>query len=290
MTGKIFRGLALSAFATALLGVPGAHALTRVDTCRDLPTARETYLVTQDLSTSGNGVCFTVKADGITLDLGGHTITGGGAGTNGAAVFDGQVARQSTTIKNGRIEQFGFGIFLFESSRTTIRDITVVDSVINGITLGTNALVKDCTVQRSGQDGIVMGNAGQVQSCLIGGDYTSGGDDLDGNGRYGIVAGQKALITANTVGHNGRSGILTGIQSTVSHNTSNDNGEDGIAVGLKSLVTYNEAHRNADDGIEAVCPSTITNNEVSGNGQNLRLIDIGQGACFEKNNVQSNPT
>ena len=80
------------------------------------------------------------------------------------------------------------------------------------------------------------------------------------------------------------------MNSTVTHNTANENGNDGIAVGQKSLVSHNTANDNGGDGIEAVCPSTVTDNQASGNGDlDFNLINIGQGACFDKGNTSPAP-
>ena len=286
MLKHAIRGLPILILATAsLCSAPRAEAVVRVAACGDLTKARETYLVTQDLTS--DGVCFLVKAEGITIDLGGHTLSGGPHNDqDGRAVSDGNIARPSLTVKNGRVEGFTFGIYLLVSPRATLRNLIVVDNKFTGIVVGPNALVKDCTVQRNGNDGINIGDSGQLQNCLIGSDSASGGDDSDGNGRFGVVGGEKVLITGNTIGHNGQTGILVGNGSTVSHNTSNDNGEHGIAVGQKSLVTFNTANDNTQKGIEVVvCPATVTNNEASGNAINFYFNNIGAGACVTNNNT-----
>jgi parallel beta-helix repeat protein len=272
--------LRILAVAAIALGSPAlAAAVTPVAACADLTKAGETYVLTADISASPAPECFRVLADRITLDLAGHTITGD-ASTSGVAVWDTSVARTSTVVKNGSVTNFDFGIFLNSSSRSTIRGVTASDNG-TAITIGgPNSLVKDCTVQGNGSHGIVTGNGVQVENCVIGGD----GDNT--NGGFGVLGGQRTLVTRNTVSGNGLGGILVGANSTVTHNTSNENGGDGIAVGLKSLVTLNTANDNGGDGIEAVCPATVTNNQASGNGDlDFYFIATGQGACFDKGNT-----
>jgi parallel beta-helix repeat protein len=280
MLRQSLRGLAVAAVAAIALGSPApAAAVTPVSACTDLTKAGETYVLTADISSGPDVACFRVLADRITLDLAGHTITGpgtGGPGTTSAAIHDSNGPRTSTVVKNGSVTNFEFGIVLNFSSRSTIRGVTTSDNAV-GMIIGPTSLVKDCIVQRNVRHGIVTLDGVQVENCLI------GGDDDNGNGQFGLVGGQRMLVTRNTASGNGLSGILVGISSTVTHNTANDNSGDGIAVGQKSLVSYNTAADNDGDGIEAVCPSTITHNEVGPSGEeNIHIIGDG---CFVKFNL-----
>jgi hypothetical protein len=275
--------LRILAVAAVALGSPAlAAAVTQVNACADLTTAGETYILTRNI-TSGV-VCFRVLADRITLDLAGHTITGPGTTASGSvAIWENNVSRTSTVVKNGSVRTFAIGLSLQLSTRSTVRGVTASDNVV-GMAIGPNSLVKDCVVQRNGNPGIVTGNAVQVENCLI------GGDDDNGNGEIGLVGGQRMLVTRNTASGNGNSGILVGMNSTVTHNTANENGNDGIAVGQKSLVSHNTANDNGGDGIEAVCPSTVTDNQASGNGDlDFNLINVGGGGCFDKDNTSPAP-
>jgi hypothetical protein len=280
MLRQSLRGFAVAAIAAVGLGSPApAAAVTPVAACADLTKAGETYILTADISSGPGVVCFRVLADRITLDLAGHTITGsgtGGPGTTSGGIWDQNGTRTSTVVKNGSVTNFAIGIVLNFSSRSTIRGVTTSDNGI-GMLIGPTSLVKDCTVQRNVTHGIVTTDGVQVEGCLIGGDAD------DGNGGFGLVGGQRMLVTKNTVIGNGDSGILVGMNSTVTHNTANENGNDGIAVGQKSLVSYNTAADNEGDGIEAVCPSTITHNEVGPSGEeNIHIIGDG---CFVKFNL-----
>lgn len=70
-----------------------------------------------------------VDEDGITLDGGGHTITGSNTGT-GVFLLD----RSSITVKNLNIHNFTYGIFLVNSNNNTITDNNLVN-IIQAITL-----------------------------------------------------------------------------------------------------------------------------------------------------------
>ena len=66
-----------------------------------------------DLNCAGDALL--INADGVTLDLNGHVVTGSGAG-NGITVR----ARHDIVIKGGIIASFASGIFVAQSSNVTI--------------------------------------------------------------------------------------------------------------------------------------------------------------------------
>ena len=261
------RILAVAAVAAFALVPAPASAVTPVSGCRGLDRAGETYVLTADISASMDP-CFFVDADRITLDLNGHTITG----TNGVGIWDGGASRTSTVVKNGRFTKFNEGILLEDSTRSTVRAVNASDNHGRGIIVGPNSLVKDCTVLRNALGGITAGDGGQVEGCLV----------QDNNGGFGILGGQRMLVTRNTVIGNG-SGIEVGRNSTVTHNTSTGNGESGIAVDAGSLVSRNTANGNGGSGIYAVCPSTVTHNTALGNTINFN--PIGPAACIDLHNT-----
>ena len=279
MLGRSLRGLAIAAVAAYVFGPSPAAAVTQVTACRDLDKAGETYLLINDVSS--NNVCFRVLADRITLDLGGHTITGPGSVDTAVGIWDFNGVRTSTIVKNGIIKAFEFGINLRFSSRSTIRNVTVSDHTI-GMQVGPDNLVKDCIAQRN-FNGIVAGDRVQVENCTVG--DAEPGAGVDGNGGIGIVGGQRMLITRTTANGNGVTGILVGIRSTVTHSTASNNGNDGIAVGQNSLVTRNTTNDNDGDGIEAVCPSTITHNTAQDN-LGPDIFEFGAG-CVVLHNTTS---
>jgi hypothetical protein len=296
----LLRGLTLAAFTVlgTMTCVANAGAATRIDSCTELSTFGETYVLTGGLTPTSCGTCLVVANDRITIDLAGRTISGCG----GAGVTDGGIAVQGTTVKNGIITGFEIGVSLGASARTVIRNLEVSDNDTHGLLLGPRSLVKGCLIQGNGQDGINIGEFGQVQDCTIGGDGVA-----EGNGGFGIFGAGHLLITNNTVVGN-LTGILVGGElSTVSFNTSSGNTVFGVLVfGKRSLITGNTTNGNgpgdaisglssvsdntSDEiggvGIQASCPSTVTNNKSSGNGlmdYNIGTDSIGTG-CQTNNN------
>jgi hypothetical protein len=102
------RGLAGAALAAVALGPAPAAAVTELNNCAFLDKAGETYVLTANVSATTFGGCFTIRADRITLDLGGHTITGFDPGF-GAGVWDENALRIHTVVKNGTFTNFGWG-------------------------------------------------------------------------------------------------------------------------------------------------------------------------------------
>src|SRR5262245_14529179 len=123
MLRQSLRGLAVAAIAAVSLGPAPAAAATPVSACGSLTKAGERYVLTGDIGAAGN--CFLVLADRITVDLAGHTITGPGARTDSTGVGDENQARTLTVVKNGTIKNFGAGIDLRNSTRSTIRNVTI---------------------------------------------------------------------------------------------------------------------------------------------------------------------
>jgi hypothetical protein len=204
MLRQSLRGLGVAAIAVVAVGGPApAAAVTPVAACADLTKAGETYVLTADISSGPDLACFRVLADRITLDLAGHTITGpgtGGPGTTSVAIHDSNGTRTWTVVKNGSVTNFEGGIVLNFSSRSTIRGVTTSDNG-DGMLIGPTSLVKDCIVQRNLRNGIVTLDGVQVEGCLI------GGPEGDGNGGFGLIGGQRMLVTRNTASGNGSSGI-----------------------------------------------------------------------------------
>ena len=303
MPGCSLRTLAVAAIAASMLGPTPAAAVTLVSACRDLDKAGETYILSGNIvANTPASVCFRLLADRVTLDLAGHTLMGLGRAADSAGISDMGQPRTSTVVKNGSIEEFGFGISLGRSTRSTVRGVTASDN-LTGMIIGPNSLVKDCVAQRNLEYGIAARDGVQVEGCLLGG---TGGN---GNGAHGLLGDNHMLVTRNTaignVGHgitvlsdstvthntatgNGIDGIQADQRSLVSHNTANDNGGDGIVVGARSTATFNTANNNGEDGIKAECPSTILNNEVVGNG-GLPINTIGTGCVLNGNVTTGDP-
>jgi hypothetical protein len=129
VTLVVARGSTEDRKSTTFTVTPPARRLN----CGDVIT--EDTVLASDLTCAGNGL--TIGADGVTLDLGGHMITGSGTGTGIV------VAAGSATLLGGTVQEFATGIL---SSATSI-DIGTINLRANNPT--GNALDYDGTGDRN---------------------------------------------------------------------------------------------------------------------------------------------
>ena len=115
--GRLFAGLAI-----LVVLVAGASAASKPEIICGQTITEDTVL-TEDLycpPAPGNPPAIIIGASNITLDLGGHTLSGHAQSTG--ILSDGY---EGITITNGTVEGFNDGIFIFGSQDVTIRDMLV---------------------------------------------------------------------------------------------------------------------------------------------------------------------
>jgi hypothetical protein len=183
-----------------------------------------------------HGDCLVIRAEPVTIDLGGFALTGDGTGTGIKSVtVQTGIPRVRTVVSNGDISNFGLAINLsgiVEGLRVISNGKGIFDPVgtVTGNTVQFN---------RSGgidvADGLVSGNL------------------VIGNGT-GIIVAEAAVITHNEVSGNQTGVNLTGTGNTVIGNVVDGNSGVGMRVG---------------------CPSNLSQNTVVGNGTNLVLKGTG---------------
>jgi len=90
-------------------------------------------IITQDTTLDQDLACpesvshaIVIGASNITLDLGGHRLSGGGLSVGVLAV-----EQEGITIRNGVIEGFNDGVFLIDTRRVTVENLTVRNLVID---------------------------------------------------------------------------------------------------------------------------------------------------------------
>ena len=181
-----------------------------------------------DLRCPGNGL--TVGADGVQIDLMGHSITGPGPASRNAGILI--VGRTNVTISHGTIAQFRTGIFILNSNGVVVKDLAVVDSgagVLSSTSDGIRVLfsrdvvLKHNEISGSGDDGIELRRATDV---------IVKGNVLEGN-RAGVRFAD-GLSSGITIQHNeivenhcGVKGPTAG--NVLTHNSFEGNGQDFCA-------------------------------------------------------------
>jgi parallel beta-helix repeat protein len=165
------------------------------------------YRLSGNLTVPANTNGLIVAADGVTIDLNGFRILGGGSGIG---IFDGGNGRAGVAIRNGSISGFDRGIQL-ASARI---DGTAANCEVQQIRAFSNSSV-----------GIQCG-----ENALITGNTATGSET-------GVNAGPNSTISANTLSRNGE-GLVLSENSTISGNTLSGN-RVGLFVFCPSLVSGN---------------------------------------------------
>lgn len=171
-------------------------------------TDRGSYRLTSDLSSAGSlAPVVSIQTEGVTLDLNGFTVAGGGPAPSGAAIAAGH--------------------------RATVRNGFVRSSAGDGVQLGGSSRVEDLHVFFNGNDGVSIAGEGTVRGVIA----TSNGDD-------GIEAGAASVIDGCTATANASSGIrLT--SGTVRGSTATQNSGRGASFGPDVSFAANLFSQNA---------------------------------------------
>ena len=283
--------LLLAAMVASVLAVTAAPVYASHVGCGSLITTDAT--LDSDIGPCvGDGLI--VAADDITLDLGGHTVSGTGTG---AGV---RVARHTgVEVTNGTIDGFHTGLVLDEADGNHVWSLTLRDSVRQGITVAgsdANLIEKNSILDNDG-DAIRLGlsDGNVVRKNVAAGNVFGIGvaDGSDRNlveknsvsatGAFGIAVFSISIdnrVEKNAVlGTRLGDGIVVAADSSgtrITKNVANGNADDGIDVDHPATtVTANTANDNADLGIEAV-PGTTDGggNRASGNGNPAQCTGV----------------
>ena len=276
-----FLRLALVVAVTAVaVGGTTVDAATRAVGCGAVITQSTTLSSNLRGCTSG----LVLAGDGITVDLAGHTISGGGApDTRGAGIT---VTGQDVTIKNGVIASFATGVSAAPPTPVSPRPSVRLQSLkIVGNNLGV-------LLDRLGTDA----PASSIDSSQIAGNATTGvafdrtnltmtNSSVRGNGSHGVSELEAvALFVNNDISQNGGDGIFASDVLTFAGglfgNTLSGNGRNGYEYSQTRGDAYphlenNRADRNARLGLF-----------LSGNGGSLSNLDGGGNAAKSNGDVR----
>jgi parallel beta-helix repeat protein len=299
-----FRRPALSVGA-AVIGLAAATVAIAPASADSLECGDEISVdtvLTTDL-TCGAGDGLEIVANGVTLDLGGHTITGPGAYGQGAGAGVRVTQRTGVTVMHGTITGYQTAVIFNESRDGHVTRLTVHHND-QGIILagGGDHLVDKNVAAHNGRDAINLGlsednrvTQNTVSDNVYGIAVTSGSTDntvdrnvASGNEYFGIAAfggGSGNIVEKNQVSGSVHHGIqvnsdIAGI--TLLQNYLSGNGDDGIHVETtNATLTKNTAVYNGDLGISA--PVGVTDgggNKASGNGNVLQCTGVVCNPAF----------
>jgi nitrous oxidase accessory protein NosD len=207
--------------------------------CGDSVT-RDTTL-TADLRGCG-AAGLVVAADGVTLDLGGHTVAG-----NRLGFGIGVTGRRDVTVRNGAVAGFRVGVAAADSNGVAVQGVTVADGHD-----GVNFFhVAGGTIEASsftGNDGSAIFPEDSTGLRVLGNRAWGNAAGFTGLGLAdGVVAGNRAWDQAYYGLY-----FIDATRLAFADNRFERNGTAGMQIGGDSggsLVVRNRAWRNGADGI-----------------------------------------
>jgi hypothetical protein len=253
--------LPIAAFA-AVIAAALAGSASAVDIgCGSVVTASTT--LTADLQACpADGL--VVVADGVTIDLAGHTIAGTAQGVGI------RILSSAVVVRDGSVEGFGTGVQTNDFPRSTgtmILRVKVSRDAGSGVVFyGFGETLAQSQVMFNGFDGVLL--AGSDQTTIDGNKVFRNAV----NGIDGRPHADGAAYVNNDVTQNGNDGIATADSTAraITGNTTSRNGGDGIDIrdipGFAQfyLVAANVADGNAGHGISACILNFISGNLCEG--------------------------
>jgi len=229
---------------------PGTQAAAAVDLrCGDTITA-DTRLASDLLDCQNNGI--VIGADGVTLDLNGHTVAGDGEPVKRCPKNDfcdtGLLndGHDGVTVRDGSVREFGFGVFVARARRNRVVGIAASRNRFFGIIVADSArsLVRDSSGNGNpAPDGDGMGLFGSRHVRILNNSFKR-------NAQLGIhvVDSTDNLIDGNRFSRNSDFAILMeGDRNQVRRNRCVRNGACiNVAPGSRNVIARNRASRDGN--------------------------------------------
>jgi parallel beta helix pectate lyase-like protein len=222
--------ITLAALAAVALAAPAAQASTPLH-CG--ATIKHSTKLTQDL-TNCPGVGLRIGADGITLDLNGHTISAA-AKRNPKAHGILNVGHDRVTIRGGTVKGFGaYGVRLAQVQRNHVQGVTMTANFTGiGLVESSHNLVERSAMTGSRFTGVNLtgGTANLVEHNEIAGSIGPGVLLQTSVGDHGA----RNRIVENAIDGNGIQVNPGQVATTIARNTISSAG-DGIVVYEPSTI------------------------------------------------------
>ncbi|MEO6028037.1 MAG: right-handed parallel beta-helix repeat-containing protein [Candidatus Binatia bacterium] len=277
---------------SVMIGVAAGAAHAANELCGQTITQSLTF--TADQSCTGDGLI--VVGDGITIDLGGFTLSGdGGASDDGIDVS----AVGHVVIKNGTIRNFAVGITSLASAPELVKvsKVTLRDNDVSGLRVTAGLLVVDKCSATNNQSGLdARGEAVKITATSAIGNLGPGI----------ILSAETVTVTKVLVIGNGGLGLVLGLGgSKVAIKSSQfvRNGSDGVRINEatfrpgKIVIAKNRIIGNGGrgvltgggDDVNRIVPITITGNLIAGNaGGGVRLNSEADDTVVTGNRIVGN--
>ena len=243
------------------------YEITQADIDTGIYTITEpgVYCLTEDVVFSGNGNAITVNntVSEVTLDLGGHTITGDGTGV---ALFVTNTA-YGTTIKNGSIQNCNNGIYILDATQLTLSGINISLCQNYGIFAeaplfgGGGIFMDHVVVRESANDGIYMTQYGTtkiVDSLVV----FTGASGLHIDGYFDFIADNVTIVGCTDFGFLVTDVVQPSNLLLFNRCVAESSGQAGFKIEVVSV-----------DGVTFV--QYIDCKSVGSNGNGFELISLG---------------
>lgn len=235
-------GAGLVTMALLLALTAGASAQNPVTVSCGETITSDTTLANDLMDCTGNGIL--IGADGITLDLNGHTVDGAQLGDFSG--IDNTAGHDGVTIENGSVRQFVEGVFVLGARDNLLRRLSTSQQGHSGIVVAES---KDVLVKRNSSvsniAGIVLGDDSRVTVEHNTVSHSEFGGIVMFRSRHVLVADNSVSKNRNDVGI----GILDNSdRNRVVRNSSSQNGA-GIALDKgagHNLIRGNGVTSNGD--------------------------------------------
>ena len=271
-------------------------------------TIIENVTLTADiLNCSGNAL--NIRADFITLDCDGHTLTGIGPGSNGIVI----IGRTEVTVTNCHVSNFSLGFLLLSSSNNTLSDNTANDNTFTGFELRSSSsnTLKDNTASDNRNTGFHLrddSNSNVLESNTANNhnsqSFSAGfllGSSSDGNTLRNNMADNNIRgfllsrsnsnnLEGNTATNNRVMGFVLSTSSNSNNlesNTATNNGQAGFRLfdSDNNNLKSNTSNNNGSFGFSIVFSdnNTLEDNTFSNNPLGIRLIGTSGNTVFHNN-------
>jgi hypothetical protein len=301
--------------------ITGGPSQASVLHCGAVITANTT-LTSDLLNCPDNGI--VIGADNITVDLNGHVIAGDGTsvpscpadGTCDVGV-ENTAGHSHVTITGGSIRQFdtgvsvgggavgdhihhlavshtsGAGLFITQTTRTTVDHNVVSDPGITAVALFSSAEALVASNVASGSTGYAMFVVDETNSLIQQNTVTSSGHGV-------AIGGAGNVVRSNIVTNSGGSiDVFDGSTSTrVEFNHLSDVG-DGVIVGLASgtVVEHNVVKRTGGDDrggfgviLDGSAGTTVDQNTINATGPGIYVAHLDAPVPPTDNRITGNIT
>lgn len=273
------------ALAILPLTASPTQAATPITACGTTASAGR-YLVTDDLTCAGGENGIVVAGSNVTIDLGGHTITGPGrstgSGEKGVNILPGS---RYVKVGNGTIRTFEWGVVVADTQNLTLSGLRLFDPLYDGIYLNrSNAVGIDGITfdgDSAGTDNTLAQGGIECTACA---DATITRSDLRDADKLVVFAESTRLkVSTTTVTHANRQGVfLLNTDASLGYVTARGSGSTGIRIdcndssnqGQMLSLTNSTAIDNGSDGFELDdCGSMLLKPVVKGNRAESNLGD-----------------